>query len=69
MQQNVGYFDRALRIIVAVIIVEVLFQEQRTGMPLLLWLVVAALLMGTGTLGYCPLYGLLGISTRRALPS
>ena len=69
MQQNVGYFDRALRIIVAVIIVGVLFQEQRTGMPLLLWLVVAALLMGTGTLGYCPLYGLLGISTRRALPS
>ena len=69
MQQNVGYFDRALRIIVAVIIIGVLFQEQRTGMPLLLWLVVAALLMGTGTLGYCPLYGLLGISTRRALPS
>jgi len=69
MQQNVGYFDQALRIIVAVIIIGVLFQEQRTGMPLLLWLVVAALLMGTGTLGYCPLYGLLGISTRRALPS
>jgi len=69
MQQNVGYFDRALRIIVAVIIIGVLFQEQRTGVPLLLWLVVAALLMGTGTLGYCPLYGLLGISTRRALPS
>jgi len=69
MQQNVGYFDQALRIIVAVIIIGVLFQEQRTGVPLLLWLVVAALLMGTGTLGYCPLYGLLGISTRRALPS
>lgn len=69
MQQNVGSFDRALRIIVAVIIIGVLLLEQRTGMPLLLWLVVAALLMGTGAFGYCPLYGLLGISTRRALPS
>ena len=69
MQQNIGSFDRALRIMVAVIIIGVLLMEQRTGMPLLLWLVVAALLMGTGAFGYCPLYGLLGISTRRALPS
>lgn len=69
MRQNVGSFDRALRIILAVTIIGMLLMEQRTGMPLLLWLVVAVLLMGTGTFGHCPLYGLLGINTRRALPS
>ena len=69
MRQNVGYPDRILRILLAVILLGVLLQEQRTGMSLLFWLVVSAVLLGTGTFGYCPLYGLLGISTRRALPS
>jgi uncharacterized membrane protein len=69
MRQNVGSPDRILRILLAVILLGVLLQEQRTGMPLLFWLVVSAVLLGTGTFGYCPLYGLLGISTRRALPS
>ncbi|MBD2721092.1 YgaP family membrane protein [Hymenobacter armeniacus] len=69
MRQNVGSLDRGLRILLAVIIVGVLLQQQRTGEPLLFWLVVATLLLGTGTFGYCPLYHLLGISTRRALPS
>jgi uncharacterized membrane protein len=69
MRKNLGFLDRMLRILLAVILLGVLLQEQRTGMPLLFWLVVSALLLGTGTFGYCPLYGLLGISTRRALPS
>lgn len=69
MRQNVGSFDRILRIILAFILLGVLWQEQRTGTPLLFWLVVSAVLLGTGTFGYCPLYSLLGISTRRALPS
>ncbi|MDO7852523.1 YgaP family membrane protein [Hymenobacter convexus] len=69
MRQNVGSFDRMLRILLAVILVGVLLQQQRTGTALYLWLGVAAVLLGTGTFGYCPLYGLLGVSTRRALPS
>ncbi|OGX85421.1 hypothetical protein BEN47_14865 [Hymenobacter lapidarius] len=70
MRKNVGSPDPMLRIFLALILLGVLWQEQRTGTPLLFWLVVLAqLLLGTGTFGYCPLYGLLGISTRRALPS
>ncbi|GAB3853795.1 hypothetical protein GCM10028822_22960 [Hymenobacter terrigena] len=69
MRQNIGSFDRALRLLLAAIIVGVLLQRQVIGPPLLRWLLTAAALVGTGAFGYSPLYGLLGISTRRAQPS
>ncbi|TGE24291.1 DUF2892 domain-containing protein [Hymenobacter aquaticus] len=68
MQQNIGLIDRGLRIALAAVLIGVLLQEQRTGAPLVFWLAVAALLLGTGVFGYCPIYSLLGISTRRVRP-
>ena len=68
MRLNIGSFDRSLRVGFAAVIIVVLALQHRTGAALLLWLVVAAALLGTGTAGFCPLYGLLGISTHRALP-
>lgn len=69
MKKNMGFLDRAIRSVFAVVIVGVLWQQQLTGTPLLLWSLLALVLAGTSAFGYCPPYTLLGISTRRSLPA
>ena len=69
MKKNMGLLDRAIRLVLAAVIVGVSLQQQLTGTPLLLWSLLALVLAGTSVFGYCPPYALLGISTRRPLPS
>ncbi len=64
MKQNVGTIDRALRILVAAGAVAgggVLGFSSAGGIVLL---VVAGVMVLTAASGYCPLYRLLGITTR-----
>ena len=67
MRMNLSSIDCTIRLMLAAIIVGVSLQ-QLIGTPLLLWSLLALVLAGTGTFG-CPLYALLGIHTRRSLPS
>ena len=69
MKKNMGLLDRAIRLVLAAVIVGVSLQQQLIGTPLLLWSLLALVLAGTSAVGYCPPYALLGISTRRPLPS
>ena len=69
MSMNLSSIDRTIRLVLAAVIIGVSSQQQLTGTPLLLLSLLALVLAGTGTFGYCPLYALLGINTRRSLPS
>jgi len=69
MGKNLSSIDRTVHLVLAAVIIGVSLQQQLIGTPLLLWSLLALVLAGTGTFGYCPLYALLGIRTRRSLPS
>lgn len=71
MQQNLGYFDRAIRILLGAALAAALIDRHLLPTALHSWLVVLAvlaslLLFATGMLGYCPLYAWLGLNTRRS---
>ena len=63
MKKNMGIVDRIIRIIFAVLILE-LFRTGRIYGPLAISLgILAFYFVATGFLSYCPLYGLLRMST------
>lgn len=57
MKRDVGTLDRTIRILVGLFL---LFQGIANGH---LWGYIGAVPLLTGAIGWCPLYGLLGIST------
>ncbi len=58
MKKNEGTIDRALRVIVGVALISIVFVGPQTVWG---WVGVVPLL--TGLFGICPLYSLLGINT------
>ena len=63
MCENVGGYDRALRIIVGTVILLI------TLMASSWWGLVGLIPLLTGTFGFCPLYPLLKINTKSACAS
>ena len=61
MTRNVGQIDRALRIVLGLVLLGLAFTGQCTPWT---WLGVVPLL--TGLIGWCPPYSLLGINTCKA---
>jgi hypothetical protein len=63
LSQNVGSIDRVVRIAIGVVLV-VLALATGLSTPLLYvaW-VAAAIMLVTGTVGFCPLYALVRVST------
>lgn len=57
---NIGAVDRALRIIVGLVLVALVFVGPKTAWG---WIGLVPLL--TAFIGFCPLYVLLGVRTRR----
>jgi hypothetical protein len=66
LTQNVGTLDRFLRIVAGITILG-LAVAGIPGAPVA-WatVTVAGILLATGTTGFCPLYAILGLSTRTA---
>ena len=63
MNRNVGTSDRIIRVVLALgalVVAAVVGLPSGLGIGLL---VVAAVLVGTAAVGFCPLYRLLGIAT------
>ena len=60
---NMSKLDRVLRVIIAFAFLVLYYTGMVTGTAGTVGLVLAAVLLGTVTFGYCPLYTLLGIST------
>ncbi len=58
MTQNVGGIDRILRIIVGLALIAIVFVGPQTP-----WGWLGLIPLGTGLIGWCPPYALLGINT------
>ena len=65
MKKNMGTVDRVIRVLVAVIIVVLYFTHVISGTLAVILLILAGIFVVTSLLGTCPLYILLGISTRK----
>jgi len=60
MKANVGGIDKALRIIVGIGLLSLLFLVEG---PAKWWGLIGLVPLGTGLLNFCPLYALFGLST------
>ncbi len=58
--QNMGAIDRGIRVVVGIALLALVFIGPHT-----LWGLVGVVPLLTGLVGSCPLYSLLGLSTRR----
>lgn len=59
LARNMGTVDRAVRAILGIILIALVFVGPKTP-----WGWLGLILLGTAVLGYCPPYSLLGINTR-----
>ncbi len=64
MKLNMGTVDRIIRILLAVVIAALYFTNVMHGTLALILGVVAVIMLLTGVISFCPLYALLGLSTR-----
>ncbi|HVU04976.1 MAG TPA: DUF2892 domain-containing protein [Polyangiaceae bacterium] len=64
MQSNEGTADRVLRVVVGLILLSLVFTGPKTA-----WGYLGAIPLLTGLVGYCPLYRVLGMSTRARRPN
>lgn len=60
-RSNIGTVDRVLRAVLGVAAIALVFSGPRTS-----WGYLGFIPLFTAALGYCPLYALLGLSTRGA---
>ncbi|WP_103907175.1 YgaP family membrane protein [Sphingobacterium lactis] len=65
MTQNMGTIDKAIRIVVALIIIALYLFKVISGTLAIVLLVIAGIFVLTSFIGVCPIYSLLGISTKK----
>ena len=65
MKKNMGSIDKAIRILVAIVIAVLYFTNQISGTMAIIGLILAAVFVLTSFMGSCPLYLPFGISTRK----
>jgi hypothetical protein len=65
MKQNMGIVDRVIRIVLAAVVAVLYFAHQLPIAAAVILGILAVVFLVTGLLGVCPLYLLLGISTRK----
>jgi hypothetical protein len=56
MKQNMGSIDRALRVLIAVVIGVLYFTDQITGVAAIILGIFAVIFILTSIVGFCPLY-------------
>jgi hypothetical protein len=64
MINNMHIVDRAIRLIIVVLIVIFYYAGQMSGLAAIIFGLIAILFFVTSLIGYCPIYHLLGISTK-----
>jgi len=65
MKKNVGQIDRIIRVALAVLVGILYFTGVISGTWAIILGILAAILLVTGLVGTCPLYMLLGTSTKK----
>jgi len=63
MKKNMGIIDKVIRILVAVVVAVLFFTNVITGTLGIILLVLAAVLVLTSMVSFCPLYWPFGLST------
>lgn len=65
MPKNMGLIDRVIRVLLAGLVALLYFTNQITGLAAIILGIVAAVILVTAILGFCPLYLPFGISTKK----
>ncbi len=65
MKKNVGSVDRVLRVLVALVIGILYLSNQISGTAAIILGVLAVIFLLTGLVSVCPIYMLLGLSTKK----
>jgi len=65
MTKNLGTLDQAVRVIVALAVGALILAGTLTGLAAIILGAVAIVLVLTSIFTFCPLYALLGLSTRK----
>jgi hypothetical protein len=65
MKKNVGTIDKAVRILIAVVLVGLYFTQVISGVLGIILLALSAVLVVTSLLSFCPIWQVLGLSTMK----
>ena len=65
MKINMGAVDRIIRTVLAIIVAILYLTGQITGIALTVIGIIALIFLLTSSVGYCPLYQILNISTHK----
>jgi Protein of unknown function (DUF2892) len=65
MKKNMGLADKAIRMLLALVILGLYFTNLISGTLALILLFLAGIFILTGFMGFCPLYLPFGLSTRK----
>lgn len=68
MKYNMGLTDKVIRILIAIIISGLYFENIISGTFATVLIIIAGIFILTSFLSFCPLYYLLGISTCKKKP-
>lgn len=63
MKNNIGSTDRALRLMAALLLVTLFVTNVVTGIVGIVITVAGVILFATSIVGFCPIYGLFGITS------
>ncbi|MEZ5040181.1 MAG: DUF2892 domain-containing protein [Saprospiraceae bacterium] len=63
MKKNMGSMDRAIRVIVAIVVAALFFTNVISGVLGIVLMVLAGVFVLTSVVSFCPLYAPFGIST------
>ena len=65
MKKNVGSIDKVVRIIIAIVLAVLYFANVVTGTLGIIFLVLAAIMLLTSFISFCPLYAPFGMNTSK----
>ena len=66
MKANESGFDRVIRVVLGIVLAALYLTGTVTGVLGIIFIVVAAIAVLTGLVGFCPLYALLKVKTNKA---
>jgi hypothetical protein len=65
MKTNMGSTDKMVRIIIAIVIAILFFTNVISGTLGIILLILAGVFVLTSLISFCPLYGLVGMNTKK----
>ncbi len=66
MKQNMGAIDRVIRVILAIVVLVLYLTGAITGTAAIILGIIAVIFVLTSLVGFCPLYVIFNISTKKA---